>query len=133
MSELSYQYNVDRGVTGPWSSTCLLASYDRISEYTGIQPWTYERYDDLRNQYVKVCGDDTNFVTKDIVQQFKEIKVNFRAELGVYTAKNIVGTQAKSVDDLRGVLGRLTTGGYRPAVYLDTGGAARGRRRATRW
>lgn len=122
MSEMSYWQNVDRGVTGPQTATCLLASYDRISEVTGVHPQTYQRYEQLRELYVQTCGDDSNFVTKEVIEQFSDIKIDFRSELGVYTTKNIVGTRVGSVDELSNALGRLAAGGFRSAVYLDTGG-----------
>jgi len=122
MSEASYQLNVQRGVTGKGSSTCLMASYDRLSPVTGIQTETYERYEELRMLFVQRVGDFAIYTPQDIATQFREQKAEFRRQLGVNTSKNIVETRANTVDELRNRLSKLAVGGYRTAVYLDLGG-----------
>jgi len=122
MSEASYQLNVQRGVTGPHTATCLMAAYDRISAVTGVHTQTYEQYEALRERYVEATGDNSNFVPQDIVKNFAALKIEFRRQLGVEGTKNIVGLRANSKPELQRALGKLTTGGFRPAVYLDTGG-----------
>jgi hypothetical protein len=83
MSEESYQKNVDRGVTGPESSTCLLASYDRISEKGEIKPQTYERYNALGHKFVEDVGYNATFVNADIAREFTDLKIDFRRQLMV--------------------------------------------------
>lgn len=122
MSEQSYELNVKRGVTGPQTATCLLASYDRITPRSGIQPDTYEQYQDLRRRYVEATHDAPEFVPIDIVRDFTQIKERFRRELGAAGTKNIICVRAKTEDELYRTLGNLSQGGFRPAVYLDTGG-----------
>jgi hypothetical protein len=121
MSELSYQQNLRRGVVG---ATCLLASFDRISEIKGITPQTYERYDKLRLGFVDACPDDNmaTFVPKDIVSEYREVTKTFYSELGVETPRNVVYDRADSVDGLSKRLGELSTGGFRTCLYLDTDG-----------
>lgn len=122
MSEASYRLNARRGVTGPHTSTCLMASYDRISPVTGVRTETYREYEDLRDLYVSTVGDGSNFVTNEVIRKFRELKEVFRAELGVPTPKNIIECRVRTKDELHKRLSNLAIGGYRPAVYLDTGG-----------
>lgn len=121
MSEFSYQQNLQRGVVG---DTCLLASFDRISETTGITPQTYERYDRLRLGFVDACPDDNTatYVPTDIVTEYRAVTKTFYRELGVETTKNVVYDRVETVDALSKRLGELSTGGFRTCLYLDTGG-----------
>jgi hypothetical protein len=122
MSEQSYQLNVKRGVTGPETETCLLAAYDRITSRGEVRPETYQQYQDLRRQYVEATNDAPEFIPIDIIRDFRQIKEQFRRELGVAGTKNIVCVRAKTKDELYHSLGNLSQGGFRPAVYLDTDG-----------
>jgi len=124
MSEYSYQINVQRGVTGPNSSSCLLASFDRISERAEISPQTYVAYKKLRNAYVEVCPDDNNanYVPTDITEQYRTLTKTFYKELGVATMRNVVHQRADTEEELGRLLGRLSAGGFRLCAYLDTGG-----------
>jgi hypothetical protein len=122
MSEESYQKNVDRGVTGPESSTCLLASYDRISEKGEIKPQTYERYNALGHKFVEDVGYNATFVNADIAREFTDLKIDFRRQLMVNSPKNVVEARAENPEELEKKLGQLAQGGFRTSVYLDTGG-----------
>lgn len=121
MSEESYQRNLCRGVTGPSTGTCLLASYDRISQKTGISPETYDDYNKLRKEYVDKVGD-TNFVPNDLRIKYHHLKEKFRRELGVYTTRNIIEARVNSESALENRLADLIIGGFRTAVYLNPGG-----------
>src|SRR4051812_48444918 len=108
MSEASYQSNVRRGVTGPRTSTCLMAAYDRISLKHGISPATYSAYEDLRMGFVAVVGDGSNYVPREIREQFGRIKIRFRHELGVRTPRNVLEAKVDTVEELDQLLYRLT-------------------------
>ena len=122
MSEESYRVNVDRGVTGTWSSTCLMAAYDRFSKNSGIRTETYEAYEEARRRFSEGVGDQSNFTPDEYRKRFAEIKQQARADLGVYTPKNVFEARINTIDDLIRTLGKLTLGGFRTALYLDVGG-----------
>ena len=121
MSEESYQKNVKRGVVG---QTCLLASFDRVSNRTGIKPRTYEQYETVRQRFLDVCPEDieANFVPQDIVDAYVAVTKAFYSELGVHTNRNVVYDRVDTADRLHQRLGKLTIGGFRTCLYLDTGG-----------
>lgn len=122
MSEASYQDNVRRGVTGRDTATCLLASYDRFSYRTGISPRTYEEYELLRQYFVENVGDGNNFVQRDFRSRYTELKIRFRAELGVHSNRNIVQTRIDTKEGLISTIGSLTTGGFRTALFIHANG-----------
>lgn len=123
MSETSYELNLRRGVTGPCTETCFLASFDRISPVTGIKTQTYERYSKLREMYVRATNDNHPiFVPDDIAKEFRQIQSQVKTELGLDPSKDLLGYRANTAEDLRLRLASLAIGGFRTAVYLDTGG-----------
>jgi hypothetical protein len=81
MSERSYAENVRKRVTGPSSSTCLMAAYDRITDRLGISTATYVQYERTRREFERVVGDGRNYVPPEIVRSFSDVKQRFRAEL----------------------------------------------------
>jgi len=122
MSEESYQRNVLRGVTGPETGTCLLASFDRLSPHTAIRPQTYDAYDRLRHAYVEAGCEASGITVSDVSSQMKRLMATAIRELGVPTQKNVVRTRAKNADQLDMKLQKLARGGFRTCVYLDVGG-----------
>ena len=121
MSEASYQLNVQRGVTGEWSSNCLVAAYDRTSKVTGVATQTYERFARLSAAFEDQVGIDGNFTPEEMLREFDAVKREFRSQLGVPTGKNIVEARVDTEEGLSDTLARLAIGGYRTAVYLDVG------------
>lgn len=122
MSEQSYWENVEKRVTGPRSANCMMAAYDRISPRLGISTATYVEYERHRREYVRAVTDNGNYVPREFVRKFAELKARARAELGVHTDKNVVKAHVDTRDELHRTLGDMTLGGFRPMVYLDVGG-----------
>lgn len=119
MSESSYQENTKRGVTGLLSGTCLLASYDRFSERTGIKPQTYKLYDELVSRFFNADDNASDYALAEITKEFFDIQSVFCRDLGVQTSRNIYSERVDTEEALYQTLGRLASGGFRTAAYLD--------------
>ena len=118
MSEESYQINVRRGVTGPQSATCELAAFDRFTVRGGIQPQTYEQYNDLYYDNLAATGGATDYVPRDIDERHRAIARDVYQQLGVISTRNTIDRRVKTFDEFQDTLDNLATGGFRTAVHL---------------
>lgn len=122
MTELSYQHNVQRQVTGDWSATCLLASWDRISQWACVSPQLYEAYNALRWRFVEECGDDALYIPQHLGKDWRALAEQIQVELGAPTPRNVFSVKVDTYAELGDCLNRLMDGGFRTCVYLDTNG-----------
>jgi hypothetical protein len=136
MSEFSYQLNVERGVTGPATATCLLASLDRISEVGEVRPQTYERYTTLQEDQAELQVtahelEGAPLVTSlpralelatwqfELQEEETAVKQQLYTDLG---AEPMACRELRlNKENLGYKLGKLAIGGFRVAVCLDVG------------
>jgi hypothetical protein len=123
MSEESYQSNVDLGITGSESSSCELASYDRISWHHGISSELYQRFNLLFDSkpWSQIQSGEMH-MSQAILEECLSIRKDAYAELGVYSGKNLVRRRVETQEQLEITMGTLALGGYRIGLYVWTGG-----------
>lgn len=122
MSEESYWRNVARGVTGPETGTCFVASLDRISKHHDVPPQTYEAYEHARQVYKKATNDAPDFLPPELRELSRTIERRVLSDVGVISLKNVVNLRVDSEPELEEKLDRLAQGGFRTVINLDTGG-----------
>lgn len=131
MTEASFLFNCERGVTGLGTGTCYPATFDRVSLRAEVRPRTYQEYANLRTYFVEHMGSGAKSVTDDFAVMQRVVHDHLWRDLCVAPNK-IVYRRANSAEELEKHLNGLLQGGFRISVVINQGNHAVGIMRSRR-